>query len=154
MVFGALFTNTAFWATLAAWLLAQVIKLPLDFVLTRKVHWHLLLSPGGMPSSHSALVTAAAITIGLQDGFNSTAFTIAFVVAMIVIYDATGVRRAAGNNARVINRMIDDLIAHGHPLREEQLREVLGHTPREVIAGAIFGALVGGFFWWLFRATF
>ena len=145
--------NTALWATFFAWLLAQVIKLPVDYLLTRKVHWHLLLSPGGMPSSHSALVASTAFTVGLQEGFNTGVFALAFTVAMIVIYDATGVRRAAGDNARVLNRMVDDLIAHGHPLREKQLREVLGHTPREVFAGTLFGILVGGFCFWLLRAA-
>ncbi len=91
-----------------------------------------------MPSSHSALVTAATYSIGLIDGFDTPAFALAFVVAMIVIYDATGIRRQAGKHAEIINAMINDL-ASGHPLREEQLREVLGHTPMEALGGVLWG---------------
>jgi len=79
--------------------------------------------------------------VGLQEGFNTPAFAVAFVVAMIVVYDATGVRRAAGDHARVINLMIDELLT-GHPLAEKELKEVLGHTPREVLGGILLGVLI------------
>lgn len=144
------FQNDPLMAALAAWGLAQVIKVPLDYVFTREWHWHLLLSAGGMPSSHAALVAALAWAIGLEHGFHSPSFAIASVVAMVVIYDATGVRRAAGQHARVINRMILDL-AHGHPLKEEELKEVLGHTPRQVLVGTLFGIIVGAYFWWVLK---
>src|SRR3990170_1866442 len=146
------FKNDPLMAALAAWGLAQLIKVPLDYLFTHEVNWHLLLSAGGMPSSHAALVSSLGWTIGLEYGFNSPAFAIAAVLAMIVIYDATGVRRAAGQHARVINRMIEDM-AHGHPLKEEELKEVLGHTPRQVAAGTIFGIIFGALFWWLFKQT-
>lgn len=148
-----MFANTVVLSALTAWGLAQIIKVPLDYLFTRKLHWHLLLASGGMPSSHSALVAGLAWATGLQDGFDSTYFAIAFVIATIVIYDATGVRRAAGNHARVINRMINTLLERGHPMEEEAtLKEVLGHTPREVFAGTIFGIVVSGFTWWLLDA--
>ncbi|MBI3243532.1 MAG: divergent PAP2 family protein [Chloroflexi bacterium] len=143
----ALFQNDPLLAAVAAWSLAQIIKVPLDYLFTREFNWHLLLSAGGMPSSHAALVAGLAWTMGLEYGFDSAVFAIAAVFSMIVIYDATGVRRAAGEHARVINRMIEDL-ATGHPLKEEELKELLGHTPRQVLAGTIFGIVVGSAAWW------
>nr|MBI2904661.1 divergent PAP2 family protein [Chloroflexota bacterium] len=134
-----------------AWLLAQLIKVPLDYMFTHEFNWHLLLSAGGMPSSHAALVAGLCWAIGLEYGFNSPVFAVAAVVAIIVIYDATGVRRAAGEHARVINRMIEDL-ASGHPLKEEELKELLGHTPGQVLAGTIFGVLVGSLAWWWLKS--
>ena len=101
----------------------------------------LLLSSGGMPSSHSALVIGVCIAAGLTLGFDTPVFAVAFVLAMIVVYDATGVRRHAGDQARVINLMIDELLT-GHPLAEKELKEVLGHTPREVLAGILLGAVI------------
>ena len=145
--FAALFQNDPLLAAVAAWSLAQIIKVPLDYLFTRELNWHLLLSAGGMPSSHSALVAGLAWAMGLEYGFDSAAFAIAAVFSMIVIYDATGVRRAAGEHARVINRMIEDL-ASGHPLKEEELKELLGHTPGQVLAGTLFGIIVGSIAWW------
>lgn len=139
--FLALFTNKCLVAAGTAWTLAQVIKLPLEYWLHHEWNWHLLISAGGMPSSHSALVTGVAVAIGLTQGFNSPIFAVAIVMAMIVIYDATGVRRHAGDQARVLNLMIDELFT-GHPLAEKELKEVLGHTPREVVAGIALGIIV------------
>ena len=144
-----MFRNAPLMAAGLAWALAQIIKVPLDYLYTRELNWHLLLSAGGMPSSHATLVSSLAWAIGLEYGFKTPEFAVAFVFAGIVIYDATGVRRAAGQHARVINRMIDDLAA-GHPLKEEELKELLGHTPRQVFAGTLFGMFVGYLFWsWL-----
>ena len=106
----------------------------------------LLLRAGGMPSSHSALVAAAAHSIGLNLGFSSPLFTVSFVLAIIVIYDATGIRRQAGKHAVIINQMIRELTS-GHPLKQEQLREVLGHTPLEAVAGTILGVLSAHILW-------
>lgn len=124
-----------------AWTIAQAIKVPLNYLLRREWDWALLFSAGGMPSSHTALVTGIAAGVGLQEGFGSAAFAIASVLAMVVIYDATGVRRHAGDHARVLNLMIDELLT-GHPLAEKELKEVLGHTPREVIGGVLLGLVV------------
>jgi len=136
-----LLANRVLMAALVAWSLAQIIKLPLHYMLHHEWNWALLLSAGGMPSSHSALVTGAFMAVGLQEGFNTPLFAVAFVLAMIVVYDATGVRRAAGDQARVINLMIDELLT-GHPLAEKELKEVLGHTPREVLGGIILGLVI------------
>jgi len=136
-----LWANQILLAAFTAWGLAQIIKVPLDYLINREWDWGLLLSSGGMPSSHSALVTGASVAIGLQLGFDSPLFALASVVAVVVVYDAIGVRRHAGDHARVLNLMIDELLT-GHPLAEKELKEVLGHTPREVIGGIILGTVV------------
>lgn len=143
-----IFTNYPLMAALIAWLIAQVVKPPLGYIKTHKWNWALLLRAGGMPSSHSALVAATAHAIGLYEGFSSSYFAISFALAMVVIYDATGIRRQAGKHARIINQMITDL-AQGHPLKQEQLREVLGHTPAEAVAGTLLGVMVAQITWWL-----
>jgi len=137
----ALFDNRALVACMIAWGLAQALKLPIEFAQRRKWNWSLLLRAGGMPSSHSALVSAAAHGIGLTAGFDSPIFALAIAVAMVVIYDAAGIRRQAGRHAEIINAMVRDLV-EGHPLRQEQLREVLGHSPFEAFVGLVMGILV------------
>jgi acid phosphatase family membrane protein YuiD len=138
--------NPILMAAVIAWALAQIIKVPLEFFFTKKWNWSLLLHAGGMPSSHSALVSAACLAAGLFMGFDSSEFAISFVLAMVVIYDATGIRRQAGEHAEIINAMIRDL-ATGHPLKTRQLREVLGHTPLEALAGTLLGIAVALVSW-------
>ena len=137
----AVFQNKALMAGLIAWSLAQIIKLPLDYFLSRKWNWALLLTTGGMPSSHSSLMTATTLGIGLYHGFEDPVFAIAVAITMIVVYDAAGVRRQAGIHAQRINVLFDELL-HGHMLNEKDLREVLGHTPLEVAGGVLLGLIV------------
>lgn len=139
-----LFANRVLVAALSAWGLAQIIKVPLELLIRKQLNWAILFSPGGMPSSHSALMTGVTVGIGIQSGFDTPIFALAVAISMIVIYDATGIRRQAGKQAKVINQMIEDL-AHGHPLREQELKEVLGHTPLEVLGGVVFGIAVAIF---------
>jgi hypothetical protein len=139
--FSQFFSNRVLWAAFSGWTLAQIIKVPLEYVLHRRWDWSLLVSSGGMPSSHSALVTGTAMAIGLETGFSSPLFALAFVLAGVVIYDAIGVRRQAGDHARVLNLMIDELLT-GHPLAEKELKEMLGHTPREVVGGIVLGIVM------------
>lgn len=131
-----------------AWCIAQIVKVPLHYLATHEWDWALLLRAGGMPSSHSALVAGVAQGIGLSQGFGSPMFALAFVLAAIVIYDATGIRRQAGKHAEIINKIITDM-ASGHPLKQEELREVLGHTPVEALAGTILGIATAQLFWML-----
>ena len=133
--------NPVLLATFGAWLLAQIVKVPIERARTGHTNWALLTSAGGMPSSHAALVWGLATAVGITQGFQSALFATVVVLALVVSYDAAGIRRAAGRHANVINRMIEEL-AHGHPLREEQLKEILGHSPLEVLAGALFGMVV------------
>jgi acid phosphatase family membrane protein YuiD len=142
------FDNRILIAALIGWAIAQIIKVPLEYLQTKRWNWALFFSPGGMPSSHSALVTGLGLAIGLYYGFDSALFAIAVVIGMVVIYDATGIRWQAGKQAEIINAMINDLAA-GHPLREEQLKEVLGHTPLEVLGGVLLG-LVSALLVWIF----
>jgi acid phosphatase family membrane protein YuiD len=142
----AIFNNPVLFAGLTAWALAQTIKIPLEFVRSRRWNWALLFSAGGMPSSHSALMAAATYAIGLYNGFDSPLFALSFAVSMVVIYDATGIRRQAGRHAALINAIINDL-ASGHPLKEEHLREVLGHTPLQALTGLLLGLVIAQLFW-------
>lgn len=136
-----LLNNPSLITALTAWMLAQLVKPPVEYLRTRK--WSLLyiFSAGGMPSSHSALMVAATMGIGLHEGFDVPAFTIALAISMIVLYDAAGVRREAGKHAEKINILIEELLT-GHPISEKELREVIGHTPLEVLGGIILGLIV------------
>ena len=133
-------------AALIAWGIAQALKIPVEYLQTHRWNWALLIQPGGMPSSHSALIVAITHGVGLSTGFDTPLFALAFAISMIVIYDATGIRRQAGKHAELINAMINDL-ATGNPLKEEQLREVLGHTPLEALGGILLGLLTAQITW-------
>jgi len=144
-----LFRNEVLVSALIAWGLAQIIKVPIHYMRTRKWNWALLLSVGGMPSSHSALVTSIAVSTGLHAGFDSTIFAVAAAIAMIVVYDSTGVRRQAGIHAQKINVLVAELL-QGHPISERELLEVLGHTPREAIGGVLWATVISVliYYWW------
>lgn len=129
-----------------AWLLAGLLKVPIEYLETRDWNWALWISPGGMPSQHSCLVTANMMAVGLYEGFNTAAFAISFTLMMVVLYDAAGVRRQAGLHAAKINQLVNEFFA-GHPISENQLKEVLGHTPREVIGGVGLGLAVSISMW-------
>ena len=126
---------------LVAWLLAQFFKVPIYYLKTHKWHWALWFSVGGMPSSHSALVTSAALSVGINEGFNTSVFAVALTLAMVVVYDSMGIRRQAGFHAQQINLMVEELF-NGHPISDRRLKEVLGHTPREVVGGVLLGLLI------------
>lgn len=146
----AIIENRVLVIALVAWILAQILKIPLDYFITRKWDWSTLLSSGGMPSSHSALLTAATTSIGMYKGFDTPLFGLAFVVTMIVTYDAAGIRRQAGIHAQKINTLMKELFT-GHPVSEKVLREVLGHTPLEVAGGILLGVFVALSFWLLWQ---
>ena len=146
----AVFQNHVLISALIAWGVAQIIKLPLDYLFTKKWNWALLISVGGMPSSHSALVTATAFSVGLYGGFDSPVFAIAAAVSMVVIYDATGIRRQAGIHAQTINLLVEELL-QGHLAPEKQLREVLGHTPLEAVAGTVLGIVASQVVWMFWK---
>jgi uncharacterized protein len=146
----ALFQNKALMAGLIAWALAQVIKIPLDYLRTRRWNWALLLTTGGMPSSHSALMTATTLAIGLYYGLDSPVFALGIVITMIVTYDAAGVRQQAGIHAQRINVIVAELLK-GHQINERELREMLGHTPLEVAGGILLGLAVATGQWLIWR---
>jgi acid phosphatase family membrane protein YuiD len=144
-----LLSNRVLVTAMAAWMIGQFIKLPFYYLLHRKWKWSIIFSPGGFPSSHSGLITATTLSIGLFHGFGDPLFGLAVAISMIVIYDATGVRRQAGLHARMIN-VISEQIFAGQPLQQKQLREVLGHTPIEAIAGIVLGVLIALAAWALY----
>ena len=141
-----IFHNQVLLAALLSWTLAQGLKVPLEYISTRRWNWALFFQAGGMPSSHTALIISTTHAIGLFQGFDTPLYALCFALCMIVIYDATGIRRQAGKHAEIINAMIEDL-ASGHPLKEEQLREVLGHTPLEALGGLLLGLLIAQLVW-------
>lgn len=139
--FEQLLHNNTLLASITAWFVAQSLKVILTLILKKEFDIRRFVGAGGMPSSHSALVVALAISIGEVNGYDSQIFAIAAALALVVMYDAAGVRRAAGKQAAVLNEIIEDLYAH-KTIREEKLKELLGHTPIEVIAGALLGFFV------------
>jgi acid phosphatase family membrane protein YuiD len=143
--------NQVLIACIIASILAQMLKLPLEYLRNKTWDWSLLFSTGGMPSSHSAIVSAATISIGHYHGFGTPLFGLAFAVAAVVVYDATNIRRQAGFHAQQINRIIQELFeGKTKPAKEfEELREVLGHSPGEALGGIILGILVSFFTWYI-----
>jgi uncharacterized protein len=138
--------NRILLVAVAACLIAQVLKLIIDTIQNGKFSIKVLTTTGGMPSAHSALVTALATGVGQSLGWKSAEFAIATIFAIIVMYDAAGVRQAAGKQARILNQMIDELFSDNHKFNEEKLKELLGHTPVQVIAGSVLGVFIT----WLF----
>jgi len=146
----ALLSNKTLIAALMWWGVAQLIKVPINYAVHRKIDLRLWVSAGGMPSSHAALVCALATGVALTNGLNSPEFAICVALAMIVMYDATGIRQAAGQQAHILNQIIDELF-QGHPISEEKLKELLGHTRFQVIVGALMGILGTLLMWELWQ---
>lgn len=147
-----LLTNFALWAAIAAIFFAQFVKVPISFIATKRIDWSLLTSTGGMPSSHSAAVTALSTGVALEAGMGSAVFAVSAVFAIITMFDATGVRRQAGEQAIVLNQLMADFQkfideAKDWPKKPEQekrkeLKELLGHKPIEVLFGGLTGILL------------
>ncbi len=134
--------NRVLVASLIAGIAAQILKVIINYLVKREIDFRLFVTSGGMPSSHTALVVALATGVCRQLGWNSTEFAIAVVFALIVMYDAAGVRRAAGKQAKILNKLIETPGLTGLQV-SEKLVEVLGHTPMQVIVGAIVGIIIG-----------
>lgn len=136
--FSQLFKNNILWISIFACFLAQFIK-----VFTGKKRFELarILMSGGMPSSHSSFVTSLTTLVGIYNGFDSVEFAMCGVFSLIVMYDASGVRRAVGKQAVILNNIVKDLQNKKH-IEYETLKELVGHTPKEVICGAILGVVV------------
>lgn len=147
-----LFMNFPLLSSLVAIIFAQVIKVPIQFIVSRKLDWSLVTSTGGMPSSHSAAVTALSTGVALEHGLGSSLFAVSAIFAVITMFDATGVRRHAGEQATVINKLVIDFNrfvneAKDFPKAEEKvkqkkLKELLGHQPIEVFFGGLTGILL------------
>jgi len=133
--------NNIFWTSAAAWLIAQTIKVALGVFREKRFNFKWFVGTGGMPSSHTAAATALATSVGITRGFDSGLFAIAITFALVVMFDAQGVRLSSGRQAALLNKMLDD-IYWKKKLDEEKLKEFLGHTPVQVWAGAVIGILV------------
>ena len=133
-----LFKNVCFWAPFLAWLCAQFTKMLCGFSRTRRLDFNYLVSTGGMPSAHSAMVSGLATSVGLTVGFGSASFAVSLAFALLVMFDASTVRRAAGLQARLLNQIVDELFKE-HRLSEKKLAELLGHTRLEVGLGMLVG---------------
>ena len=135
--------NLALTLALLAWTIAQVIKVIINLITEKELNWKLMISSGGMPSSHSAIVCACAASVGYLYGCSSSAFAVAVIMSLVVMYDATNVRHAAGEQAKILNYIMQ----HWNQMRPElfatQLKELLGHTPIQVFFGALLGITVG-----------
>lgn len=127
--------------TLGAWAIAQTIKVSLGVFRQRKFDFRWFIGTGGMPSSHASGASCLAAAIGLAHGFASVDFALAGAFALVVMFDAQGVRRATGRQAYILNRMLDDIYWQGKT-REGRLRELIGHTPIEVIVGSLLGIVI------------
>ncbi len=138
--------NDVLMASLLAWGIAQLLKVFTHRVATGTFDARLWFSAGGMPSSHSAFVAALTTAVGLRRGLDDTLFAVCVVFSSIVMYDAAGVRRAASQQAQLLNRIIEELF-EGHPISQERLKELLGHTPLQVVVGALLGVATAWLHW-------
>ncbi|MHB1524708.1 MAG: divergent PAP2 family protein [Candidatus Dormibacteria bacterium] len=137
-----LFSNQFVWIPLLAWVIAQTLKVATDSWKRRRFSLRSLGLSGGMPSSHTAMTVCLTTVLGRRLGTGSPVFAAAAILTMVVVYDATGVRRAAGQQGLILNQMIEDL-RNNLGLRYERVREFFGHTPYEVVAGVLLGFLIG-----------
>ncbi|WP_088226404.1 divergent PAP2 family protein [Desulfosporosinus sp. FKB] len=141
-IFPGIFYNAILVSAVTAWLIAQLLKVVINLIVAGKFNLQLILSSGGFPSSHSATVSALALGIGKYYGWNSPIFAVSAVYGMVVLYDAAGVRRAAGKQAEVLNQLVERL-SQGSDLSQDRLKELIGHTPLEVFGGVLVGIIVG-----------
>lgn len=127
--------------TIVAWVFTQTLKVTLGVIREKKFDFRWFIGTGGMPSSHAGGATALAVSSGLELGFSSPIFALSFVFALVTMFDAQGVRRSSGKQAQILNKILEDIHWQGK-IKEDKLKELLGHTPIQVIAGSIIGALI------------
>ena len=133
--------NRVLWCAVAAWFVAQTLKIPTYWLVEKKLDFSRFFGSGGMPSSHSAFVVSLAIMVGATEGFHTAAFAIAVVLAAIVMYDASGVRHETGVQGQVLNEIIRKVFVDGEPITDVELKELVGHTKVEVAGGFVVGVL-------------
>jgi len=134
-------TNHILWVTLFAWVFAQTLKVALGVLRTKRFDFRWFIGTGGMPSAHAAGSSALAMIVGIDIGFDTPLFALAAVFAMVTMFDAQGVRRAAGTQASLLNKILDDIYWKGK-IEGDRLKELIGHTPVEVFAGSVIGILL------------
>jgi hypothetical protein len=136
------FNNDIITTSVIAWFIAQFLKVVFVLIGQKKIDFSRFIGAGGMPSSHSAFVVSLATSVGKKVGLDSVEFAITFAMAMVVMYDASGVRRAAGQQARILNKLVQQWGKHDPHFVEDKLKELLGHTPFEVLVGALLGMAI------------
>lgn len=151
--FYAFITNKTLLIPFCAWLMAQFAKTIIVLIQQRRLDWRNMVSSGGMPSSHSATVCALATVVGMTSGLDSTAFGITVILALIVMYDAAGVRQSVGQQAAMLNRIIDELRFRKIAELERDLREFIGHTQFQVFIGAVTGVLIAWLWIYIIQHT-
>ena len=139
-----IYENRILLTGLIAWICSQLIKTVIHLIINKKLVLERLMGDGGMPSSHSATVAAIAVSTGLQCGWDSPVFAVAAILALVVMHDARGVRQETGKQARVINNILQlfESMGQGKLTPEETLKELVGHTRRQVYVGAALGAVI------------
>ncbi len=142
LFFPGLTENRIVLAALFAWIIAQGIKIVSGIIKEKRFDFKWIIGTGGMPSAHSAGVSALATGVGMNAGFNSAIFATAAIFSLVIMFDAQSVRRMAGHQAEILNRISEDLY-YKHEVKPERLRELIGHTPVEVFMGALLGILIG-----------
>jgi len=140
-IFMQIIHNKIFMTTLSAWIIAQTIKVTIGVIRQKRFDFRWFVGTGGMPSSHAAGASCLATAVGLEYGFGTVYFALAAAFALVVMFDAQGVRRASGKQARILNKITEDIYWKGR-IDEEKLRELIGHTPIEVIVGLLLGVLI------------
>lgn len=140
--FAQLADNRALICACASWLAAQVIKVIITLIVERKLDLKRLVGMGGMPSSHTSFVFSLCLMVGITDGFNTAQFAVSFALAAVVIYDAMGVRAETGKQGVVLNQILKEVLIEGKPITEDKLKELVGHTPLEVVGGIILAIIM------------
>ena len=133
--------NIIFWVAAVSWLTAQTIKVILTLLVDKELKMERFHGSGGMPSAHTATIVSASTAIGIVEGWSSAVYALSLIMAFIVMYDASGVRRSVGTQAKMLNNIIKDIYKHRH-FEEEKLKELIGHKPTEVVVGAILGIII------------
>ncbi len=133
--------NRIFLAAAISWLVAQSLKVLLTFWVEKEIKIERMHGSGGMPSAHTATIVSASTAIGIVEGWSSSIYALSLIMAFIVMYDASGVRRSVGKQAKWLNDIIFDFYKHKH-VEEEKLKELIGHKPTEVVVGAILGIII------------
>ena len=139
----AAFTNPIIETAVLAWFIAQLLKVIFVLIQQKRIDFSRFVGSGGMPSSHAAFVVSLMTAVGKARGFESVEFAMSFAFAMVVMYDASGVRRAAGQQARILNKLVEHWGENSPHFVEDKLKELLGHTPFEVLIGGLLGMAIG-----------
>lgn len=140
--FSDILGNRTLLCAVLSWCVAQALKVLISIRIEKRLDWRRCFGMGGMPSSHSAFVVSLTLMIGLTEGFASSLFALSAALAAIVIYDAMGVRAETGKQGAALNQILREVLIEGEPITEEKFKELVGHTPLEVLGGVLVGVIM------------